>query len=141
MQFNIRQTSDLDEYKSKTKEEIDNYAGIIRSKFITTVPGQAETYLIKANECREYVNAGYPADTTSYPWVRAEMTATDATAQEAVDTVLANEALWKTIGSSIEQIRLLAKRHVDQSTAIEDVISHRRLAISSFDLIVSNHSL
>ena len=91
---------------------IDAQAGATRSKYITTVPGQSETYMSKAADAAAYKTAGYPfASLANYVWVQAEAIAingaspTSAQVKAAADGILAAQAAWIALGAQIEQAR------------------------------------
>lgn len=112
------ETIAIEENKTRAKALIDAAAGAARAKYITDVPGQAMTYLSKTADCRAFKAAGYPiASIDSYPWAKSQCITsgcdmanlTVEAAQGAVEVILAQEAAWVTIGTSIESIRLTAK--------------------------------
>ena len=43
-----------------------------RARYITIAPGQDATYAAKYADAAAYAAAGYPADTSNYPWIEAE---------------------------------------------------------------------
>lgn len=102
---------------------IDAQAGATRSKYITIVPGQPETYLSKAADAAAYKAAGYPfANLASYPWIQAEAVAingaspTAAQVKAAADSILAAQAAWVSLGSVIEQQRRAGSEVVKAAT-------------------------
>ena len=111
----------LDSKKTYAKRTIDRYAGNIRGKFVTTVPGQEMTYQEKAEQAADYVAASYPADTSNFPFIQAEIDATSKTKEQAADDILSQRATWITIGAAIEQHRLSGKKQVDEASTEEDV--------------------
>jgi hypothetical protein len=113
MKLHVAMPGGLDAARTKAKAEIDAAAGVARSRYITTVPGQAETYLAKAAEARAYINAGEPSDLATWSWIAAEVRATGNSPGGAAGSILANEANWTALGTAIEEIRLTAKRAVD----------------------------
>lgn len=113
----------LDQIKDSGKARIDVAAGQARARYITSVPGQEMTYSEKAEQAADYAAAGYPADTTNYPFVAADATAYGITSQQAADQILAQRAAWVSIGAQIEQTRLSGKNSVNNATTSEDVQS------------------
>ena len=103
----------LDDLKDQAKVDIDNHAGTIRSKYITVAPGQEMTYMEKSEEAADFVTAGYPADTSNYPFIQAEMDATGLTKEQAADGILAQKSAWIVVGATIEKTRLSGKAQVD----------------------------
>ena len=103
----------LDDLKDQAKVDIDNHAGTIRSKYITVAPGQEMTYMEKSEEAADFVTAGYPVDTSNYPFIQAEMDATGLTKEQAADGILAQKSAWIVVGATIEKTRLSGKAQVD----------------------------
>lgn len=104
---------------------IDAQAGVTRSKYITVVAGQAETYLQKAQDAANYKAASYPsANIASYPYVNGYAVALYGTApsaaqyQAAADDILATQAMWVAKGAQIEQARSAGKVAVMACTAV-----------------------
>ena len=106
---------DLSVLRNFKKQQIDAQAGAVRSRFITTVPGQESTYLYKAAEAKAWTDSADPAD---FPMLSAEAAATGVTMGELAATVRANADLWTAIGARIEAARLAAKQAI---TAAEDI--------------------
>lgn len=125
----------LDQIKENGKLQIDNVAGNARTRYITSAPGQEMTYLEKSEEAADYAAAGYPADTTNYPFVAADATAYSITPQQAADQILAQRAVWITVGAQIEQVRLNGKNQVNTATTQQDVQLIVETTISALNAI------
>ena len=127
----------LDELKAQAKIEIDNQAGVTRSKYITVAPGQEATYISKEQQARAYKAAGYPASTADYPYIAAEVAANegDLTATEAADQIIAKADEWAVLGAIIEQTRLAGKRDVDSRIKDTTVIAARDAAIAALQAL------
>lgn len=125
----------LDQIKENGKLQIDNVAGNARTRYITSAPGQEMTYLEKSEEAADYAAAGYPADTTNYPFVAADATAYSITPQQAADQILAQRAVWITAGAQIEQVRLNGKNQVNTATTQQDVQLIVETTISALNAI------
>lgn len=117
---------------------IDAQAGATRAKYITTVPGQAETYLSKAADAAAYKAAGYPfANISTYPWVQAEAVAingatpTAAQVKAAADGILAAQAAWITLGAQIEQARRAGSVAVAAAKTVAAVTAAQAAAITA----------
>lgn len=117
---------------------IDAQAGITRSKYITTVPGQSETYMSKASDAAAYKAAGYPfASLASYPWVQAEAVAingatpTAAQVKAAADSILAAQAAWLALGTSIEQARRAGSVAVAAASTVAAVQAAQAAAVAT----------
>ena len=124
--------------KGSALDFIDSQAGTTRSKYITNVAGQSETYMSKATDAANYKAAGYPfSSLASYPWVQAEAKAingampTAAQAQSAADGILAAQTSWIALGASIEQGRRAGSVAVLASTNIAAVQAAQFAAIAA----------
>lgn len=96
---------------------IDGLAEKTRLKYITDGTGQALTYTRKLATAEAYVAAGYPTDTTAYPWLHDEAILTGIVASSLADMIIANAAQWDVVGSQIEAARRAAKITVLAATA------------------------
>lgn len=95
--------------RSQACDKVDQAAGAARSRYLTVAPGQEATYIAKELSARAYKAAGYPSDTTAYPWIAAESVATGATPTVAADNIIATADAWAAIGAQIEEIRISGK--------------------------------
>jgi len=111
-------------------QQIDYKAGEVRAKYITVVPGQSETYLLKATEADAYKAAGYPSDLTNYPFINAEAIALNTEPRKAANNIISKRDAWKSIGVEIEKQRIFGKRMVNNSTTLADVIKERDKALA-----------
>ena len=125
----------LADEKDYAKSMIDDAASEASGRYISNGFGQALRYQGKADDATAYVDAGYPADTTPYPFITAEVNATGKTATQAADDILSTRSAWITIGASIEEERIGGKVNVDAAADNAEVISARDAAISALDLI------
>lgn len=82
---------------------VDEAAGAARSRYITTTPGQSETYLEKASAAEAFL-----ASEVSSPWVKDEAEA---------ELILAKREEWRAKGAAIERVR------IDTKTAIRGATS------------------
>ena len=113
----------LESKKQNTKNQIDNLASNLRLKFITGLPGQSEVYKEKSEEAADFVAAGYPDDLSTYPFIQAEVAATNKSPKETADTILAKRSEWIATNSLIEQERIKAKTLVNQAQSEEEIDS------------------
>lgn len=95
---------------------IDAKAGAVRECYITIAPGQEATYMLKAEDARNYKAAGYTG--TVPPLVNAEATATGTTATQATDRILYEQEMWRQLAAMIEGTRRAGKIAV--SNAVEE---------------------
>lgn len=111
--------TDLGPLKIAVQALVDDAAGRFRCNFITTVPGQAETYLYKAEEAR----AWQADDATPTHFLAPEAAARNMTMADLATEVLANEAAWKRIGGRIEGLRVAAKAAIQGATTIGAIVA------------------
>ena len=111
---------------------IDEGAGKVRMKYLTSVPGQESTYQEKAQDAANYKVDGYPVDTTLYPWVAAEAGATGTTPTVAADTILATKSLWVTKGAEIEGERMRGKTEVKLASTVTEALDIRNTTLRNF---------
>lgn len=96
--------------------KVDEEAGEIRKRYLTTVPGQEMTYLRKEQEARAFMLD----PEGSYPFLQAEAQATNVTVAELAAVVLANADIWGEIGAAIEGLRMGAKTAITAATTAAD---------------------
>lgn len=90
---------------------IDDAAGRARLKYITSVPGQSETYQRKEQQAREWQAAGFAGNPPSF--VNAEAIALGADPQAIALNIIALAEYWSNIkGPEIEAVRLKGKADV-----------------------------
>jgi hypothetical protein len=118
--------ADLSAAKDAAKGAIDKRAGETRLKYITSVPGQAETYMMKSDEAAKIKAIGYETFTTeqiqnAYPVVFAEMSATGAGLVVVCETILGTAQAWRVIAANIERERRQAKIEVDGCSNVSEI--------------------
>ena len=85
-------------------DEIDRCAGQARLRYITSVPGQAETYAKKEEQARAWASAAYWGDPPSF--IAAEAEALNVTPQSVAEEVIALADFWANVkGPQIEATR------------------------------------
>jgi hypothetical protein len=87
---------------------VNTRAGDCRARYLTTVPGQAETYLLKADELRAYdaaIAAGAPIVPAAYPILSTEALATGATLDATATLVRETRAQWVQLAAAVEGMR------------------------------------
>lgn len=100
--------------KDTAKRYIDIAAGEARARYISVGAGQEGTYLIKAQQAKEYADANYTGDVPLF--IQVESEATGLTPQQCADMILATQAQWFYIASQIEKVRRKAKFDLDSIT-------------------------
>ena len=113
----------IEQVKAESSIDIDQTAGQVRSKYITTAAGQETTYTEKARQCEAYKAAGYPAtpDPVGHAYVIAEANAKSCSHQAACDAILAERDQWAVLGAKIEEARRKAKINISAATTAEAV--------------------
>lgn len=125
-------TETLEEIRSTALGEIDALAGSVRLKYITEVPGQQATYLVKLKEAEDYMQDN--SIVGAYLRTESEMLQTSllTTAQSIIST--ANT--WNNIlGPQIEGIRRKNKLAVSAATSIDEIYSIKALNIAELSVI------
>lgn len=112
---------------------IDTTAGAARSRYITTVPGQEATYLIKAQQARDYQAAGHTGPVPAL--VQAEADATGEAPQLACGRILAEEAAWIAKAAQIETARRRGKIAVGAAADVPAVDAARELALAELEAL------
>jgi len=133
MKYELNKYALLSDAIAGSHNDIDSAAGMARSRYITTVAGQEATYLSKAADADRYKAAGYPADTSSYPWVESEMSATGMTAQQSTDGIIVQRDAWNTLGAIIESERIKGKISVSQAVTISEAVQQANITISNLN--------
>ena len=113
----------IDQLKAEASTALDQKAGQVRQKYITTAPGQDATYTEKSRQCEAYKAAGYPAtpDPVAHAYMVAEKNAKGGSYQAACDAILAERDQWAVLGARIEEVRRKAKINISAATTAEAV--------------------
>lgn len=119
---------DLVRTKAAALAAIDAEAGRARARYITVAPGQEATYILKAQQAAAFKAGGYAGAVPGL--VQAEMDATGATAQQAADDILAQEAAWAYKAAQIESARRRGKVAAGNAAAAAAVEAARTAAIA-----------
>jgi acetyl-CoA acetyltransferase len=128
----IRKVS-LDAIKAQAAIDIDNQAGLTRAKYITDVPGQAATYLLKADQATKFKIANYQGAVPGL--VQSEATARGISAQAAADAIIAEQDQWVALATGVETIRRLGKENVKKATSPQAVETIRLQVINQLKAI------
>lgn len=100
---------------------IDAGAGDARSRFITDVPGQAQTYEKKEAEARAWTAGDDAAHPERYPFMLAEAVATGQTIAEVRASIMAQVDLLTPIAARIEGARIAAKMSAQAAATIPEI--------------------
>ena len=128
----IRKIS-LDAIKEQAAIDIDNQAGLTRVKYITDVPGQAATYLLKADQATKYKAGNYQGAIPGL--VQSEATARGISAQQAADDIIAEQARWVALATRVETIRRRGKETMKNATSPQEVETIRLQTINQLKAI------
>lgn len=124
----------LAEVKVLAQTTIDATAGAARLRYITDVPGQGATYLLKAEQAAAFIAAGGVG--TVPPYIQAEADATGATPMQAATNIDAIAQAWAgVLGPAIERERIRGKRLVDAALTAEAVAAEMNTAKTVLDSI------
>jgi len=116
------QEFNIDEYKKSYCDIVDFDAEISRGQFITLGAGQAMTYLLKKEEAKALLLDESP-DPADYPILLSTLGIDGNTLQEVATLILANDRLWRQIGSLIEHRRMLGKTIIKSCETKEGIES------------------
>ena len=104
-------------------ERIDQAASDARGRHITAGVGQEATYQMKEREADAYVAAGRPADGSAWLLLSAEAQATESTVSDVADMVRSMRDQWMQLAAYIEGVRMGAKRGVQASENVADILA------------------
>ena len=136
MQLNLHNFATLANAVVWAKDSIDAAAGRARARYLTIASGQDATYSAKYADAKAYITAGYPADATNYPWVKAEAAASGLATQQAADRIKQTGDGWAiSIGPHIEGTRIGGKDKLAGLTTIADVIASAYETRTTLDAI------
>lgn len=121
--------------KGEAAQAVDMEAGETRKTYITFAPGQAETYIMKATEAKEFLAATAP-DVNNYPMVKAEyevLVKYDDTIipADAANYIVATQTQWLTLAAAVEKVRRMAKEDISRATTNQDVNVLKNTAIAT----------
>lgn len=118
-------------------ELIDTAAGLARSRHITTVPGQSETYTAKYQEALAFIAAGYPVELSSYPFIAGESQPhTWMTPMQAATRIATLGSYWRDVlGPAIEAIRVNGKDALDFMSDPVAIDAHTAAVVADLNSI------
>lgn len=105
----------LSDRKSAALACIDEFAGTARLRYITSVPGQAETYQKKELQAREWAASAFAGDAPSF--IAAEASALGKDPQALASEVISLADYWSNVkGPAIEAARRKWKVTIEAAT-------------------------
>ena len=113
-------------------DRVDQLAGKARLRYITSVPGQAETYQKKEEQARTWAATGFVGDAPSF--ISAEATALGRTPQSVATEIIGLADYWaNSKGPQIEACRRKWKVAVESATSVIQVDNLIIQAIAELD--------
>jgi hypothetical protein len=110
----------LDAAKSRATEKINADCAALRTRFLTEIAFQGQTYRDKLDDCRAYLAADNP-DLDNYPWLAGADETERMGAHDAAEYIVQTYQTWRAIGVAIERVRITTKRLVEAATSQPDV--------------------
>lgn len=111
---------------------VDGAAGQARLRYITSVPGQAETYTRKETQARTWAAAGFTGPAPSF--IAAEAAVLGVTPQSVAENVIALADSWENgKGPEIEAARIGGKAAITAATDAAGIESAMQAAIDELD--------
>lgn len=109
------QLANLVAAKATAIAKVNFDAGVCRQKFMTDIPGQESTYLIKEDEARRFLSVEDP-DPNDFPILNAEATACGWTLEYTVNYVMTTAMMFRQIAATVEGLRRGAITKIEQAT-------------------------
>jgi hypothetical protein len=124
----------LAELMNSSLRIIDRVAGQVRMRYITSAPGQAETYQRKEQQAREWLASGFAGVAPSF--IAAEAQALGVQPQVIAQEIIDTADLWSNVkGPAIEAARRAGKVAIQSATTIEAIEAARDAAIAALDAL------
>lgn len=123
----------LDQIKAEALDQVDIAAGKARLRYITSVPGQAETYQKKEQQAREWAAASFAGDPPSF--IAAEAAALGRDPQAVATEVIGLADYWGNVkGPQIEACRRKWKVAIEaatDSTHVDSLLASARAELEA----------
>jgi hypothetical protein len=104
-------------------QKIDGQAGDLRMRFITDVPGQAQTYEKKEREARTWTAGDETAHPELYPFMIAEAQARGIAIAEVRAQILQQVEALTPIAARIEALRVASKEAIAAATVLPHILA------------------
>jgi hypothetical protein len=109
--------AELARHKQEAIDKINTYAGQVRLKFITNLPGQDLIYKAKEEEALRYLTTDpAPLTLVDFPMISAEVGVSAPTAYELAQLWANLSVMWRVASGEIEARRLTAIASVSSAT-------------------------
>lgn len=120
---------DLEALRTALVIGVDNQAEQARARFVTALPAQVGTYLLKEAAARAWLADGAAPTVMLQP----EATARGMTIAQLAAEVIANAEAWATLAGSIEGLRFAAKERIAAASTIGAIASAAVIDWESLD--------
>lgn len=122
--WNTLKAKRLQDARAAAMKRVDDAAGQARLRFITDVPGQAETYIAKQKEVERWRAAGSPAEVgvgEGYTWAERRAARRGVTVGDVLAEWAARIDDWTLAGQAIEDIREQAKEDIAAAASTAEI--------------------
>lgn len=113
-------TPDFTALKTHLRAAVDAAAGAFRTRFITDVPGQAQTYERKEAEARAWTDG---ADAAQFPFMSTEAMVRSIPIAQVRAEIMAQVNALTPLAALIEAHRVVAKQAIDAATTLPAIIA------------------
>lgn len=122
------------EIRDRAFTQIDEVAGRVRLRYITSVPGQAETYTRKEAQARAWVAVGFSGPAPSF--IAAEAVALGVPPQQVAEEVISLADFWEQAkGPQIEATRIAGKATVRAAATESEIRAATDSAIQALEAL------
>lgn len=127
-------TEALDLFKATALSSVDNIAGYSRLRYITSVPGQAETYAAKEAQARQWEATAFAGPAPSF--IAAEASALGVAPADLAAEIIMTADLWQNDkGPAIEACRRKWKVQIGLMTSEAEVSAAVSAARAELDAL------
>lgn len=131
--------AELADVRAEALAAIDAHAGVVRSRYLTLIPGQEMTYQRKTEQARAYLAldaaARAAAGHADFPLLLPEAAAVGADPAPLAALIIAREDAWLQIGGQIEAARVGGKADVSSRRLVHTIADARAAAIAALNAL------
>ena len=127
----------LDEARCAAINTINSIVSHVRKSYLGDLTDQFSIYTAKFQEAKAYKLSLFGTDLTCYPWIKAEMSATGCTVDEAVSRFDTNYTAMIEAFTKVEEIRIFYKAQIMISKDMNGVRESKVEAIQELNKLVS----
>lgn len=109
----------LDQFKAQAQAAVNYQAGACRGRYMTVIPGQEATYLLKEQEAKAakaVLDAGGSLNQADYAILAAEAHGSGSTLADVLALVLATAGQFRQLAAFVEGKRRGAIVHIERAT-------------------------